>query len=147
MTREANSDERGDGPARAPFHRLFVAVDGTDAAAAADAVATEWVQNFGGEVRRMEMAGARNDAVVHAIAEAASAFGADVVVLGCDRRRLSRHRLAHSLREQLARATELPVLVAPVGPPAAPSGHAQPGRRESAHDERGVLAMRRYARV
>jgi nucleotide-binding universal stress UspA family protein len=126
---------------------LLVAVDGTDAAAAADAVATEWAQSFGGEVSRMEMAGTRNDAVVHEIAAAASAFGADVIVLGCDRRRLSRHRLAHSLRERLARATELPVLVAPVEAPAAPNGQAQPGRREADHDQRTVLAMRRYARV
>jgi nucleotide-binding universal stress UspA family protein len=147
MTREANLEERGAGSARAPFHRLLVAVDGTAAAEAADAVATEWARSFGGEVRRIEMAGTRNDAVVHAIADAASAFGADVIVLGCDRRRLSRHRLAHSLRERLARATELPVLVAPVEVPAAPSGQAQPGRPEAAHDERSVLAMRRYARV
>jgi nucleotide-binding universal stress UspA family protein len=140
-------EQRGAGPAGAPFHRLLVAVDGTDAAEAADAVATEWAQSFGGEVRRLEMAGARNDAVVHEIAEAASAFGADVIVLGCDRRRLSRHRLAHSLRERLARATELPVLIAPVVAPGAPGGWAQPGRTEPDHDPRTVLAMRRYARV
>jgi nucleotide-binding universal stress UspA family protein len=124
-----------------------VAVDGTDAAAAADAVATEWAQSFGAEVRRMEIAGARNDAVVHDIADAASAFRADVIVLGCDRRRLSRHRLSHSLRERLAQATELPVLVAPVEAPAAPSGQARSGQPEADHDQRTVLAMRRYARV
>jgi nucleotide-binding universal stress UspA family protein len=144
MMNAANSEKRDSGPAKAPFHRLLVAVDGTDAAAAADAVATEWAQSFGGEMRRIEMAGARNDAVVHAIADAASAFGADVIVLGCDRRRLSRHRLAHSLRERLARATELPVLVAPVEAPAAGRGQAQP---EADHDPRTVPAMRRYARV
>jgi nucleotide-binding universal stress UspA family protein len=121
-----------------------VAVDGTDAAAAADAVATEWAKSFGVDVRRMEMTGARNDAVVHEIADAASAFGADVIVLGCDRRRLSRHRLSHSLRERLAQATELPVLVAPVE---APSGQVRQGQPEAHHDERTVLAMRRYARV
>jgi nucleotide-binding universal stress UspA family protein len=126
---------------------LLVAVDGTDAAAAADAVATEWAQSFGGEVRRMEMTGARNGAVVHEIADAASAFGADVIVLGCDRRRLSRHRLAHSLRERLTRATAVPVLVAPVVEPDAGRRQAQPGRRDAEHDERSVSAMGRYARV
>jgi nucleotide-binding universal stress UspA family protein len=147
MTKAANVEQRGAGPAKAPFHRLLVAVDGTDAAAAADAVATEWAQSFGGEVRRMEMAGARNDAIVHRIADAASAFGADVIVLGCDRRRLSRHRLARSLRERLARATELPVLIAPVEVPAATSGQARTAQRGAEHDERTVLALRRYSRV
>jgi nucleotide-binding universal stress UspA family protein len=147
MTKAANLEQRSAEPSRAPFHRLLVAVDGTDAAAAADAVATEWAQSFGGEVRRMEMAGARNDAVVHDIADAASAFGADVIVLGCDRRRLSRHRLAHSLRERLARATDVPVLVAPVDAPAAPSGQGQPGQPEADHDQRIVFAMRRSAHV
>ena len=147
MTMAAGSEQRGAGPTKAPFHRLLVVVDGTDAAAAADAVATEWAQSFGGEVRRLEMAGARNDAVVHEIADAASAFGADVIVLGCDRRRLSRHRLAHSLRERLTGATEVPVLVAPALAPAAPSDQAPRREHETDHDQRTLLAMRRYARV
>ena len=57
--------------------------------------------------------GARTRQLVHGIAEAAEAFGADVIVLGLDRPRLAGHRLATSLREQIMRATELPVLVAP----------------------------------
>jgi nucleotide-binding universal stress UspA family protein len=145
MTMAPRMEQRGARPAQAPFHRLLVAVDGTEAAAAADTVATEWAQRFGGQVRRMEMAGARNDAVVREIADAASAFGADVIVLGCDRRRLCRHLLAHSLRERLTTATELPVLVAPGG--AARRRQAKRGKREAQHDERSVLAMRRYARV
>jgi nucleotide-binding universal stress UspA family protein len=124
-----------------------VVVDGTDAATAADALAAEWAQRLGGEVRRMEMAGTRNDALVHEIADAASAFGADVIVLGCDRRRLSRHRLAHSLRERLTRVTELPVLVVPGVAPAARRLQPAAGLRGDEHDERSVRAMRRYSRV
>ncbi len=63
--------------------------------------------------------GARNRQLVHGVAEAAAAFGADVIVLGFDRHRLAGHRLAPSLREQVTRATDLPVLVAPDGPPEA----------------------------
>lgn len=57
--------------------------------------------------------GARNRQVVQGIAQAAEAFGADVIVLGFDRPRLAGHRLAPSLRERIMRATDLPVLVAP----------------------------------
>ena len=57
--------------------------------------------------------GARNRQLVHGIAQAAEGFGADVIVLGFDRPRLADHRLAPSLREQIMRATDLPVLVAP----------------------------------
>jgi nucleotide-binding universal stress UspA family protein len=57
--------------------------------------------------------GARNRQLVRGIAEAAQGFGADVIVLGLARSRLAGHRFAASLREQLMRATDLPVLVAP----------------------------------
>lgn len=57
--------------------------------------------------------GARNRQLVQGIAEATRDFGADVIVLGIDRRRLAGHRLAPSLREQIMRATDVPVLVAP----------------------------------
>jgi nucleotide-binding universal stress UspA family protein len=57
--------------------------------------------------------GARNRQLVHGIADAADDFGADVIVLGLDRPRLAGHRLAASVREQLMRVTDLPVLVAP----------------------------------
>jgi nucleotide-binding universal stress UspA family protein len=60
--------------------------------------------------------GARNRQLVHGIAEAAQSFGADLIVLGVDRSRLAGHRLAPSLREQIMRATDLPVLVAPTPP-------------------------------
>lgn len=56
--------------------------------------------------------GGRNRQLVHGIAAAARDFGADVIVLGFDRRRLAGHRLAASLREQVMRATDVPVLVA-----------------------------------
>ena len=147
MTTAAGMRQGGLGPAGAPFQRLLVAVDGTDAAAAADAVAADWAQSFGGEVRRMELPGARNDAVVREIAEAASAFRADVIVLGCDRRRLSRHRLVHSLRERLTRATELPVLVVS-GVAPDPRGHqATAPEREAEHGEDNVLVTRGDTRV
>ena len=57
--------------------------------------------------------GARNRQLVRGIADAAAGFGADVIVLGFDRPRLTGHRLAPSLREQIMRVTDLPVLVAP----------------------------------
>jgi hypothetical protein len=57
--------------------------------------------------------GARNRQLVRGIADAAADFGADVIVLGFDRPRLTGHRLAPSLREQIMRVTDLPVLVAP----------------------------------
>jgi nucleotide-binding universal stress UspA family protein len=60
--------------------------------------------------------GARNRQMVHGIAEAAADFGADVIVLGFDRHRLAGYRLAPSLRQQIVRATDLPVLVAPSPP-------------------------------
>jgi nucleotide-binding universal stress UspA family protein len=124
-----------------------VAVDGTDAATTADAVASEWIRRFGGEVRRIEMPGARIDAVVREIAAEASAFRADVIVLGCDRRRLSRHRLAHSLRERLTRVTDLPVLVASSVAPAAPRRRARGVWRVAGHEGDSPLVTRRAARV
>jgi nucleotide-binding universal stress UspA family protein len=152
MAMAARIEQRGGRPAgqradttaaEVPFQRLLVAVDGTDAAAGAEGVAREWAQKFGGVIRRMELAGARKDATVHEVADAAVAFGADVIVLGCDRRRLARHRLGHSLRETLTRATDLPVLVVP--------GTAlKAGRRRGKRGERkegGVRAARRYTRV
>jgi nucleotide-binding universal stress UspA family protein len=152
MAMAAKIEQQGGGQARdradttateTPFHRLLVAVDGTDAAAEAEGLAREWAQKFGGVVRRMELSGARYDVVVREVADAAVAFGADVIVLGCDRRRLARHRLGHSLRETLTRATDLPVLVVP--------GTAlKAGRRRGKRGERkegGVRAARRYTRV
>jgi nucleotide-binding universal stress UspA family protein len=126
-----------------PFQRLLVAVDGTDAAARAEGVAREWAQKFGGVVRRVELSGARKDATVREVADAAVAFGADVIVLGCDRRRLARHRLGHSLREALTRATDLPVLIVPGAASKAGRRRTKPGE----HEEGGMRDAGRYARV
>ena len=57
--------------------------------------------------------GARNRLLAGRIADSARHSGADVIVLGLDRRRLARHRFGASLRSRLAAATDLPVLVAP----------------------------------
>lgn len=87
--------------------------------------------------------GARNRQLVDGIAAAAEDFRADVIVLGFDRPRLAGHRLTRSLREQIMRATELPVLVAPS--PHTDGKRHQPvgnhGEEERAHTEP------RYARV
>lgn len=89
--------------------------------------------------------GARNRQLVHGIAEAARDFGADVIVLGFDRPRLAGHRLARSLREQVMRVSELPVLVAPK-----PLTDAKRHHRIVPifhHDEERTHAERRYAHV
>ncbi len=51
---------------------------------------------------------ARNEQLVHGIAEAAQGFQADLIVVGFDRR-----RFASGVRDQLTVATQVPVLVAP----------------------------------
>ncbi len=84
--------------------------------------------------------GARNRMLVHDIAEAAAAFEADVIVLGFDQRRLAGHRLAPSLREQVTRAVDLPVLVVP-----APQPGAEPHLRRVPEADRAEV--RRYAHV
>ena len=125
------------------FHRLLVVVDGSQAAEGAREFARDWVRTFGAETRFVTLEerparfrdggvplagtdgsarltadahtrGARNRALVRDIAAAAEDFGADLIVLGCDHRRLARHLVGASLRERLARATELPVVVAPL---------------------------------
>ncbi len=89
--------------------------------------------------------GARNRQLVHGIAEAAAAFQADVIVLGFDARRLAGHRWAPSLREQITRAIDLPVLVAPT---------RQPGGKahlrlmpETGAEEQTHARVRRFAHV
>ncbi len=57
--------------------------------------------------------GRRNQQLVSGIAEAASTFGADLIIVGLEGRRLGRARFAESVREQLTAATTVPVLVAP----------------------------------
>ncbi len=154
MTTAARSERRGGRPqagahtmaVEAPFHRLLVAVDDTDAAAGAESVAREWAQRFGGVVRRIELSRASNGAVVREVADAARDFGADVIVLGCAHRRLARHRLAHSLRERLTRATDLPVLVARGAAPGARRDRAVSAQHEE-HEDGGAADARRYAHV
>jgi nucleotide-binding universal stress UspA family protein len=90
--------------------------------------------------------GARNRQFVHGIADAAAAFEADVIVLGFDQRRLANHRLTPSLREQVTRALELPVLVAPTREPGdKPHVDAIPERDGA--EERTHSKVRRYAHV
>ena len=89
--------------------------------------------------------GARNRQLVHGIAEAATDFGADVIVLGFGRSRLAGHRLAPSLREQIMRATEVPVLVAPAPQSDGKRQHRLvPGHHR---DEERAHTARRYAHV
>jgi nucleotide-binding universal stress UspA family protein len=90
--------------------------------------------------------GARNRQLVHGIADAAAAFEADVIVLGFDQRRLASHHLAPSLREQVTRAVDLPVLVAPTRQPGGkPHLHAMP--EPDGAEERTHSKVRRYAHV
>jgi nucleotide-binding universal stress UspA family protein len=57
--------------------------------------------------------GQRNQQLVSGIAEAASTFGADMIIVGLEGRRLGRARFAETVRQQLTAATNVPVLVAP----------------------------------
>jgi nucleotide-binding universal stress UspA family protein len=134
------------------FHRLLVVLDGSEAAGGARELAHDWAGSFGAETRFVTIeerparrapggaapgAGAdasarltagdhtlhaRNRTLVAGIAAAVEDFGADLIVLGCDHRRLAKHRVGASLRERLARATELPVIVAPVRAAGAANG-------------------------
>jgi nucleotide-binding universal stress UspA family protein len=89
--------------------------------------------------------GARNRQLVHGIAEQAEDFGADVIVVGFDRRRLAGHRLAPSLREQVMRVTDVPVLVVPSPQPDGRRHH--PPVPDMRHDRVQADAAPRYARV
>jgi nucleotide-binding universal stress UspA family protein len=93
--------------------------------------------------------GARNRQLVHGIAEAAAAFEADVIVLGFDQRRLAHHRVAPSLREQVTRAVDLPVLVAPIRQPEQPGAkpHLRVLPEPDGAGERTHSKVRRYAHV
>jgi nucleotide-binding universal stress UspA family protein len=88
--------------------------------------------------------GARNRQLVHGIAEAAERFGADVIVLGLDRTRLAGHRFATSLREQIMRATDVPVLVAPTPQS---DGKRHHHRMPDFHRDEERADAPRYARV
>jgi hypothetical protein len=86
--------------------------------------------------------GARNRQLVRGIAEAAEDFGADVIVLGFDRRRLAGHRLAPSLREQVMRGTDVPVLVTP-----SPQADGKRHHRLAQDDRERADTVHRYVRV
>ncbi len=165
-----DSKARGVTDQAKPFCRMLVATDQSQAARAAVALVAEWVDGPGADARFVQVTeerrhgpsggalasdpdrsahrlvvrapslGARNRQLVRCIATAAEEFAADVIVLGFDRSRLAGHRLAPSLREQLMRATDLPVLVAP-----------NPDRDGNAHNRRssdlGHDTERGYAHV
>ena len=57
--------------------------------------------------------GQRNQQLVRGIVEAAATFGADLIIVGIDGRRLGRSRFAESFRAQLTAATDVPVLMGP----------------------------------
>jgi nucleotide-binding universal stress UspA family protein len=157
-----------------PFRRMLVALDDSRAAEAAVHLVAEWVGGPGADVRFVQVSeerrprpsgvdadrgpiaaqhlvvraptqGARTRQLVRGVAEAAADFGADVIVLGLDRSRLAGHRFAPSLREQLVRATDLPVLVAP-SPQAEHKAHHRlvPDRHRT---EERADAVRPYAGV
>jgi nucleotide-binding universal stress UspA family protein len=88
---------------------------------------------------------ARNRQLARAIAEAAAAFGADVILVGVDHRRLASHRMAPSLREQLTRVTALPVLIAPALP--VDGGPELRARQAEDVTEAAPVPARRYAGV
>ena len=158
--------------ADAIFRRLLMVVDGSECAGAAIEFARGWVDGFGGEIRcvaieehgrswarRLRMPAERGDAVslvaegrrlaarnrsiVAGVTQAAVAFRADVIVLGCDHRRLARRRLCASLRDRLAAATDLPVVVAPAGARRDQELAHEPGRTAAP----GVLHKDGYVRV
>jgi nucleotide-binding universal stress UspA family protein len=113
------------------FTRILVAMDESETGHEAEAYAAELADSFGGSVTRCRISGmasgrrsTRDQQVVAHVAEAAQAIGADVVVLGLERRRLEHHRLSPSLRERLRESAPVPVLVPPKAA-AAPemSGH------------------------
>jgi nucleotide-binding universal stress UspA family protein len=74
--------------------------------------------------------GLRNQQLVSGIAEAASTFGADMIIVGLDGRRLGRTRFSESVREQLTSATNVPVLMAPK--------HCASPAPERAHQKRAI---------
>ena len=94
--------------------------------------------------------GARTRQLVHAVAEAATTYRADVLVLGFDHHRMTQGSLSRSLREQLYEETSIPVLVAPrltapravVAPAPTPAIALGPGA-----EGRKVDVMRRLANV
>jgi len=162
----SRSDPQGGGL----FRCLLVVLDDSAAAGAAVGLAREWARTFGGEARfvrieerpkglghdrvghrdqspeptRVVAHGrtlrARNHSLVEGITQAAVALRADVVVLGCDHRRLASRRLCASVRDLLVRSTDLPVMVAPATP-------AQESTEEGRGPASEATPRARYAHV
>ena len=127
------------------FRKILVALDGSDAARAAFAFASDWARHFDSQLWFIQLTaeshrarrdivtdvsrrgrqranqfsvsgatrGQRNQQLVSGIVEAAGTFGADLIIVGLDGRRVGRARFAESVRAQLTAATNVPVLVAP----------------------------------
>jgi len=102
------------------FHKILLATDGSESGRVATAFAVELSEAFGASVETCSLEGTsrttwagRDHEVVKRIADRTGQTQADVIVLGVDRRRLGRHRAARGLRDQLARRTHLPVMMAP----------------------------------
>ena len=123
------------------FAKILVAMDESAAGSEAETYAAELANVFGGSITRCRIAGtdpgrrsAREAQIVNHVVEAAKAVGADVIVLGLDRRHLEHHRLAPSLRERLHEAAPVPVLVPPrpVATAEAPARHLTARQRMAA---------------
>lgn len=81
-------------------------------------------QNQGPLLARGATLGARNRRLAEGIAEVARDSEADAIVLGVDRHRMGRRHLGRSLRDHLARTTDLPILIAPAVAVTTGSHHA-----------------------
>jgi nucleotide-binding universal stress UspA family protein len=136
----------GRDPGAAAFRRVLVVVDGSESARTAVAFAEDWARDSGAQVRIVELAeraptlDARNRRLVAGITDAARTFGADVVVLGLERRRMARHRFARSFRAQLASTTDLPVMIPP------PRIRPAPGRAPTPSEAAGTLVFQPMGR-
>jgi hypothetical protein len=109
----SRSTESGDRRAEA-FRRVLVVVDRSESARTAVDFARAWASKSGALVRvSAPLPDTRNRRLVTGIADGARTFGADVIVLGLEHRRMARHRFARSFRALLARTTDLPVMIPP----------------------------------
>jgi nucleotide-binding universal stress UspA family protein len=59
----------------------------------------------------------RDHHLVKGIVDEAARFGADVIVLGLERKRIAHHSFSKALQEQIARVTTVPVMIAPTSSP------------------------------
>lgn len=116
------------------FRNIVVATDGSAAGQAATTYAGRLSNTFGAPVTLVPLAEMEAGPVLtrdrdeaRHIAHEAARVGADVIVLGMERGRMGHHGLRRGVRDQLARATHLPVMVPPLT--GVPSAHrASAGR-------------------